>query len=877
MAILCYDFSKVIYILLIHLFVCLYQYEDISILITSIFQTFFISVLHFYFCISFYFYFLFFIYFYSGLSCLHFYNIYFYQSINRNPRLFEDWITNALNHPIGKEFLTERKKFLFSLISEHGGLFDEYIKKEMNQKVKNQQTAILSSNNKRRITEIKLETKNSEIIQNINIKNKNSSHNINGKKDLSLEFRSKDFSSISASEELWGVALLVENTEDNQSEEFHRWFSRSGADYQALDLPYVREKNNEVNDCIDDVVAETTVKMESVNDVDNENRIENDNENESTNEKEKNKTKKEKEKEKDEKIKKRNRSRKDIIEIVQTDDRDDRNIRKKRRKEESDSADSGPESIGYRVSGTYRNAVDQSTHNSDSSSEESSLKLEYNENEEYGVSDSTVRSVKSRRFLAFNPHHFEQNIDISLQDLHDTVEYCGIKNDQIPCKKAKSTTTDYHSVAPCNTNSNNAGVGVESDANSDKMLLQDYLAAAYSIGLEFIEKGCMLEIPSDRVKETPLPSSSSSSSSSTTAPSSSSSSFSSSSSSSNSSPPLIPHTDPRSAPLAAPPSLCTVLRVLLLSPADSALQQNRNEAAQCMGNSGNIGSDNNNDKNSTTTTATAPTATSTSTSTSTPTPSCDDSGIVSRNIGSIPGADHSHGKLNTANTVSVHGNNNAAAAEEQSVNNTLPLPVIPEKSPCAAVCADGTQSDVITQDTQVQDLHDHPTSTSTSTSTLSASVSGGLTKWVEIFDGKVRRTLLLRSCRQFLVGMERALDALHTHSYAPIQALKCIRADLELRKMKFHISHEGGVVGESDKLTRGELGGWTKRELELFVRAKKRYCIIIVMIIMFDLFILMFYSYFNLFLFLSFFHSFSLFFLFSCCISHFFWYMTFLH
>ena len=736
------------------------------------------------------------------------------------------------------------------MISEHGGLFDEYVKKERNQKVKNQQTMI-SSNNKRKITEMKIETKNSEIIQNMNLKNKNSSQNVNGKKDISLEFRSKDFSNIYASEELWGVALLVQNTEDNQSEEFHRWFSRSGADYQALDLPCVREKYDQLNDCFDDVVPETTLIMESVNDVDNEDR--NDNKNESTNEIEKNKTKKEKEKEKekDEKMKKRSRStsRKDIIEVIQTDDKDDRNMRKKRRKEESDSADSGPESIGNRISGTYRNAVNQSTHNSDSSSEEIFLKLEHNENEEYRVSDSSVKSVKSRRSLAFNPHHFEQHIDISQQDLHDTVEYSGINNDQIPCKKPKSTTIDNHGVAPCNTNSNNAGAGVESDANSDKMLLQDYLAAAYRIGLEFIEKGCMLEIPSDRVKETSLPSSSSSSSSSTPAPSSSSSSsFSSSSSSSsssstqhlnNSSPPLIPHTDPRSPPLAAPPSLCTVLRVLLLSPADSALQQNRNEAAQCMGNSGNIGSDNN-DKNSTatTTTATAPTATSTSTPTSTPTPtptpSCDDSGIVSRNIGSIPGADHSHGKLNTANTVSVHGNNNAAAVEEQSVNNTLPLPVIPEKSPCAAVCADGTQSDVITQDTQVQDLHDHSTSTSTSTSTPSASaiVGGGLTKWVEIFDGRVRRTVLLSSCRQFLVGMERAFDALHTHSYAPIQALKCIRADLELRKMKFHISHEGGVVGESEKVTRGELGGWTKRELELFVRAKKRYCIIIVIIIM---------------------------------------------
>jgi hypothetical protein len=266
-------------------------------------------------------------------------------------------------------------------------------------------------------------------------------------------------------------------------------------------------------------------------------------------------------------------------------------------------------------------------------------------------------------------------------------------------------------------------------------------------------------------------------------------------------------------------------------------------------------SDNNNDKSSTTTT-TAPHPTATSTSSSTSTPSCDDN---SRNIGSIPGADHVNGKFITAN------NSNASAAEEQSVDNTLPLPVIPEKNPCAVVCANGIQSDVITQDTQVQDPHDHPTSTSTSTSTStpSASVNGGLTKWVEIFDGRVRRTVLLSSCRQFLVGMERALDALHTHSYAPIQALKCIRADLELRKMKFHTSHEGGVVSESEKLTRGELGGWTKRELELLVRAKKRYCIIIVMIIMWfihiDVSFLIFNSFLFLFLFILFFFHFYFF------------------
>ena len=64
--------------------------------------------------------------------------------------------------------------------------------------------------------------------------------------------------------------------------------------------------------------------------------------------------------------------------------------------------------------------MDQFTVNCDSSSAERSLKFDHET--EYRVSD---RSVKSRRFLAFKLHHFEERIDISLQDIKDTVECSG--------------------------------------------------------------------------------------------------------------------------------------------------------------------------------------------------------------------------------------------------------------------------------------------------------------------------------------------------------------------------------------------------------------------------------------------------------------------
>ena len=658
------------------------------------------------------------------------------------------------------------------------GLLNEYEKKDVNrdQKLKNQQI----SNNKRKILDLKSDEKYNEI----NTDSKNNFFSINNeKKDIFMEFRSKDFSGINASDELWGVALLVENTKDNQSEEFHRWFSRTGTDYQAVNLPTLKKNDKEFNDFVNDVVivvdeSQILIDSKDLNDG-NENEYE---------------------KDKSESKKRRSRGgNNNNVEMTSADDRIIRN--NKRRKEDIEGLDSsGPESIGYRVSGAYRNAVDQSTVNCDSSSEESYLKLDQDGNE--GEIDN---HVKTRRFLSFNPKQFEENIGIGLQDGTGTEEYSGINNDYARESLGHGDDTD-----------------VKLGANSDKMMLQDYLTAAYNIGFEFVEKGCMVEV---RGKEVPFSLSPSSSSTSTSSSTSSSSSSIASLRHDHPSPTLIPHTDPRSQHQALPSSLCTVLRVLLLSSADSALQQSRNATSPSSSN-GNHNINNNgndiSDKYSATSTSTA-SATSTSTSgatasasatpkeTVTPSPSCTDSSIVNRNVGFIPGSDHSNGIPNTVDSVPVDGN-----SEEPSFSDTLPNTI--ESIPRTSVCSDITQGATIADDAKDQDIHDYQPSTSISIS------SGGFTKWIEIFDGKIRRIVLLSSCRQFLVGMERALDALHTHSYAPVEALKSIRADLELKKMKFHISRDENTLvnSDSERSSSGELGSWTKRELELFVRAKKR-------------------------------------------------------
>lgn len=97
-------------------------------------------------------------------------------------------------------------------------------------------------------------------------------------------------------------------------------------------------------------------------------------------------------------------------------------------------------------------------------------------------------------------------------------------------------------------------------------------------------------------------------------------------------------------------------------------------------------------------------------------------------------------------------------------------------------------------------------------------------EWVTVFDGKVRKTIPLSSCRQLDITEEKALYALQTNSYNAQKALSSLRGELD-RSRRQHLAAltEGGGKCMDTGVIGGDLGTWTKRELEIFVAAKRKY------------------------------------------------------
>ena len=118
------------------------------------------------------------------------------------------------------------------------------------------------------------------------------------------------------------------------------------------------------------------------------------------------------------------------------------------------------------------------------------------------------------------------------------------------------------------------------------------------------------------------------------------------------------------------------------------------------------------------------------------------------------------------------------------------------------------------------------------------------TVWVEILDSKRKRIIPLKCCKQLQITEERALSILHNNDYNYDNAIISLQAELELEKLeKINLNNEEispkispkntvpistEIQAESVKLkdygiSLGVLGLWSKRDVELLFKGKKRY------------------------------------------------------
>ena len=144
--------------------------------------------------------------------------------------MLRTWLARALVHPIGKVFPLKRKKFLFSLIAEHGGFVDEYGKYNgtgsgwSESIFEDEESHNLFRRQRRRTSSIS-----------------DSDESESDRDSVELHMRGADLKKCIASEEIWDLVLLVDRLTDNQSVEFSRYYSRVGSTYQA---PKVRLNSN---------------------------------------------------------------------------------------------------------------------------------------------------------------------------------------------------------------------------------------------------------------------------------------------------------------------------------------------------------------------------------------------------------------------------------------------------------------------------------------------------------------------------------------------------------------------------------------------------------------------------------------------------------
>ena len=161
-----------------------------------------------------------------------------------DPLTLSKWVTSALEHPLGKYFHSPRRKFLFCLISEHGGYSLDLEERSSDMDIDDEKPAESSSENLVELTANRM---------NLNWTNFRKASNKKGKKDNSskigyylsreLDLDSMRKQGIKCSEEMWELVVLVARMTDNQSHEFSRNVSRVGAQFQALEIPdYKRRK-----------------------------------------------------------------------------------------------------------------------------------------------------------------------------------------------------------------------------------------------------------------------------------------------------------------------------------------------------------------------------------------------------------------------------------------------------------------------------------------------------------------------------------------------------------------------------------------------------------------------------------------------------------
>ena len=110
---------------------------------------------------------------------------------------------------------------------------------------------------------------------------------------------------------------------------------------------------------------------------------------------------------------------------------------------------------------------------------------------------------------------------------------------------------------------------------------------------------------------------------------------------------------------------------------------------------------------------------------------------------------------------------------------------------------------------------------------------------LELLDSRRKRIIPINKCKCLLLSEEKALNILHNNNYNIKEALISLKKELNRDKIKYNNLHLNDnnlennkstndseklkiKLANNDEISRGELGIWNKKEVELFFKGKKR-------------------------------------------------------
>ena len=148
----------------------------------------------------------------------------------RSPSVLAAWVSRALTHPVGMHFRTLRRVFLFALIAMHGGYLLDYEERSSlpSERSPSASPPSVPSSSSLPVASLTSSTSSTSSTK----KNRKEAENLTLALQRELDLSSLAGSHIQCSEEMWDIVLIIAKMTDNQSHEFSRTFSRVGPQFQ---------------------------------------------------------------------------------------------------------------------------------------------------------------------------------------------------------------------------------------------------------------------------------------------------------------------------------------------------------------------------------------------------------------------------------------------------------------------------------------------------------------------------------------------------------------------------------------------------------------------------------------------------------------------